>query len=85
MMRMMKMSMTLAEVTVTLENLVTMERVKSLLDHREWKNARISDSWNDFQKQSQYLDMLIKVNESGHKVHDEIDEALKKLKEITYQ
>lgn len=91
------MSMTLAELTKTVENLVktvkerfereqaeTMERVKSMLDHHEWKSARTSESWNDFQKQSQYLDMLIKVNDSGHKVHEEIDEAIKKLKEITY-
>jgi hypothetical protein len=40
--------------------------------------------WENFQKQSQYLDILIKVNDSGHKVHEEIDEAVKKLKEITY-
>jgi RNA polymerase-binding transcription factor DksA len=97
MMRMMTMSMTVAELTKTVENLTkkvkerfereqaeTMERVKTMLEHHEWKCARISDSWNDFQKQTQYIDMLMKVNDSGHKVHDEIDEAVKKLKELAY-
>lgn len=41
--------------------------------------------WNDFHKQSQYLDMLIRVHSStDHKVHEEITEAIKRLKEITY-
>jgi hypothetical protein len=39
---------------------------------------------NNFNFQERYLDALIRAAGVGHKVHDEIDEAIKKLKELAH-
>lgn len=45
-----------------------------------------SNSSDSFYRQQSYLSSLIEVaSRTDHKLHDEIDDAVKKLKELTYQ
>jgi hypothetical protein len=64
----------------------TLENVEAMLNERDSRSASISDGWHEFNKVERYLDSLIRVaSVEGHKVHEEINEAVKKLKEMAYQ
>jgi hypothetical protein len=64
----------------------TLEKVGEMLNERDSRSASISDGWHEFNKVERYLDSLIRVaSVEGHKVHEEINEAVKKLKEMAYQ
>lgn len=64
----------------------TLEQVNEMLNQRDKQSAATSDGWHDFNKVERYLDSLIRVSSvEGHKVHEEINEAVKKLKEMAYQ
>jgi hypothetical protein len=91
-MRMMKMNVKeVEELVKTLnerfinEQKETLEKVKEMLDERD--NPKSGGSYDDgFHKVSHYLSMLIDVtSRTDHKLHTEIDEAVKKLKEMAYQ
>lgn len=71
---------------LTEEKKKTLERVVEMLDERDSRSASTSDGWHEFNKVERYLDSLIRVSSvDGHKVHEEINEAVKKLKEMAYQ
>jgi uncharacterized membrane protein YheB (UPF0754 family) len=64
----------------------TLEKVKEMLNEKDNQSAATSDEWHEFNKVERYLDSLIRVSSiGGHKVHDEINDAVKKLKEMAYQ
>lgn len=49
------------------------------------QQAMVSSGSDSFYKQQSYLSSLIEVaSRTDHKLHDEIDEAVKRLKELTY-
>jgi hypothetical protein len=56
------------------------------LAHFNQQSASADNGWHDFNKVERYLDSLIRVSSvNGHKVHDEINDAVKKLKEMAYE
>jgi hypothetical protein len=68
------------------EQKATLEKVEAMLNERDNRSASISDGWHEFNKVERYLDSLIRVSSvNGHKVHDEINDAVKKLKEMAYE
>ncbi len=64
----------------------TLEKFEEMLNQRDSQSASTSDEWLEFNKAERYLEALIRVSSvEGHKVHEEINAAVKKLKELAYQ
>lgn len=52
--------------------------------HFNQQTASANNDWEGFRKQSEYIQLLIQVQSAEHNVHKEIDEAILKIKELTY-
>jgi hypothetical protein len=63
----------------------TLEKVEAMLNERDNRSGAYSNGNDAFYRQQSYIDTLVKVHSVGHRADKEIDEAIAKLKELTYQ
>lgn len=47
-------------------------------------SGSIDNGWDTFRKQSEYIQLLVQIQGADHNVHKEFDEAIAKIKELTY-
>jgi hypothetical protein len=79
---MMKMDYTPKEIT---QEEMLRELIRQEIGEHFQKQAMVSSESDAFYRQQSYIETLIRVQNADHNVHKEIDEALEKLKELTYQ